>query len=513
MSDAHPTRASSGWPQRQVAGVSLHFSSLPGTHGIGDIGDAAVRFVQRLAATRLTVWQVLPTGPTGYGDSPYQSLSAFAGNEMLIGLEPLVREDWLHAREITALAALPRESVDFGRLIPLKRRMLEQAADRFLERAGANAAFEDFVARHDRIWLHDYALFRVLKTVQSERPWTQWEPELSARDSGALLEAERQHRDAILRVKAMQFFFDRQWAVLRRQASECGVRLFGDMPFYIALDSADAWAGRALLLADAAGRPSAVAGVPPDYFSEDGQLWGNPLYDWAHHAATGYRWWIARLAAAARHHDMIRVDHFRGFESYWSVPAGAETAREGEWKPGPGDALFDAVADALGAVPVVAEDLGVITGEVEQLRKRHGIPGMKVLQFELADRDFDPSTIAEDCVVYTATHDNDTTAGWFSGGAHDPRSRKEIRRTGRNALRLTRGKARTIAHDLVRLAFSTPARVAIAPMQDYLGLGSEARMNVPGTGAGNWRWRLSEAQLTEAKTEQIAGLVVAGERD
>lgn len=513
MSDAHPTRASSGWPERRVAGVSLHFSSLPAAHGIGDIADAAAQFVDHLEKMKLAVWQVLPTGPTGFGDSPYQSLSVFAGNEMLIGLEPLVREGWLRADELSSLQELPGESVDFAGLIPLKRALLEQAADRFLERAGANAAFEDFVACHDRAWLHDYALFRALKTLHSEHPWTQWDPELAARDSGALLEVEREHHDAILRFKAMQFFFDRQWSALRRRASELGVRLFGDMPFYIALDSADAWVGRALLQTDDAGRPSAVAGVPPDYFSEDGQLWGNPLYDWAHHEATGYHWWITRIAAAARCYDMVRVDHFRGFESYWSVPAGATTAREGDWKPGPGSALFDAVAEALCEVPVVAEDLGVITEEVEQLRRRHGIPGMKVMQFELADREFDPSTIAENCVVYTATHDNDTTAGWFSGGAHEPRSRKEIRRTGRNVLCLTRGKARTIAHDLVRLAFSTPARVAIAPMQDYLGLGSEARMNVPGTSAGNWRWRMRENQLTEAKIEEIAGLVAGSGRD
>jgi len=484
--------------QAPKAGVCLHFTSLPNDHGIGDIGDAALDFLDRLADMNLRVWQFLPIGPTAYGDSPYQSLSSFAGNEMLIGLDPLVRSGLLRQEELAPLLALPRDHVEYGEVIPLKQGLLSLAAQRFMARDAGDwrAEYDAFLDRHDRSWLHDYALYRKLKSLHGERPWPAWAQPYVHRDPDTLAAFGAEHRDEIERVKVTQFLFDRQWRALRKKAAGLGIRLFGDIPIYIALDSADAWANRELLLIDENGVPSRVAGVPPDYFSEDGQLWGNPLYDWAYHARTGYQWWIDRIADAASRFDMLRVDHFRGFEAYWSVPFGEATARNGRWEPGPGHALFEALEAALGKLPIVAEDLGVITEEVDELRLRHGIPGMKVLQFDIDDPEFEMSDITEDCVCYTGTHDNDTTLGWFRGGSDDIRGPEQILVSRRNALRLSQGHEDSIASDMIRLALGSHARVAVAPMQDFLGLGSEARMNTPGTTRNNWRWRLQPEALT-----------------
>lgn len=493
----------------------MHFSSLPSPHGIGDIADAALAFADDLASMALRVWQFLPTAPTGYGNSPYQPLSAFAGNEMLIGLGPLIRRGLLRDSEARPLADLPRESVDFGRLLPLKQALLSRAAERFSLAADARtkSEFDDFLGHSGGGWLHDYALFRVLKTMHGERPWTEWDSEYAHREARALQRFEAAHREAIEQIRILQFFFDRQWQALKRHTADKGIRLFGDVPIYISLDSADAWADRDMLQLDRRGRPTHVAGVPPDYFSKRGQLWGNPLYDWDYLARTGYRWWIERMRRAMQMCELVRVDHFRGFESYWAVPRGARTARKGAWRPGPGDSFFVALREALGSLPIVAEDLGMITEEVERLRQRHHFPGMKVLQFEVEDSGFDPTDIPEDCYCCTATHDNDTTAGWFSGAMPGGRRRSEVRARQGNALRLTGGSPETIHSDMIRLAFSTRARVAAAPMQDYLGLGSEARMNVPGTALSNWRWRLSPGQLTPAVRERVAGLVAGTSRE
>jgi 4-alpha-glucanotransferase len=308
-------------------------------------------------------------------------------------------------------------------------------------------------------------------------------------------------------IKVIQFLFFEQWGRLREYANGHGVRLFGDMPICIAQDSADAWAHPEILRIDRDGRPDAVAGVPPDYFSEDGQLWGNPLYDWDVHARSNYRWWVERLSASAALADMVRIDHFRGFEAYWSVPAESETAKTGTWEPGPGDAIFDAMKDALGNLPIVAEDLGVITPAVDALRERHNIPGMVVLQFDVADEDFDLLNVTPNSVCYTGTHDNDTTVGWFSGSPDDIRSEIDIKETQQAALQVTGGMAETISTDMIRAAFSTDAKLAIAPLQDYLGLGSEARLNTPGTSSNNWRWRFQDGQLTNDIRSQVASLV------
>jgi 4-alpha-glucanotransferase len=309
-----------------------------------------------------------------------------------------------------------------------------------------------------------------------------------------------------------QYFFEKQWMTLKQVANDNGVRLFGDMPIYIALDSADAWAHPEILRIDRDGRPDAVAGVPPDYFSADGQLWGNPLYDWDFHRDQDYRWWVDRVRHAARLYDLVRIDHFRGFEAYWAVPFGETTARGGRWEPGPCDALFEAMERQLGALPIVAEDLGVITPEVDALRHRHRIPGMVVLQFDVSDPDFDPQAIDPHSVCYTGTHDNDTTVGWFEGGRDDTRSEQELQDTRENALRLTDGAPETIHLDLIELALATPARLVIAPLQDFLGLGSEARINIPGTTLDNWRWRFLPEQLSPPFQAGVARLVEAAGR-
>lgn len=499
---------------QNCAGVGLHFSSLPSPHGIGDIGDAALSFIDDLEEMKMRVWQFLPTGPTAYGDSPYQPLSAFAGNENLIGLEPLVRAGLLEDNELEPLLGLPADSVDYGVLIPRKHRLLELAADRFAARASdaTKVAFAHFLERFDEAWLADYAMYRVLKGRFEERPWPEWPAKYAHRDSSAMAGVRQREISAIERFKILQFFFDQQWCRLKAHALEHDVRLFGDMPIYIALDSADAWATPEMLCIDKNGSPTRVAGVPPDYFSNDGQLWGNPLYDWAHHAASGYQWWVERVAHAARQFDLIRIDHFRGFEAYWSVPFGEATARNGSWEPGPGDQLFLAMQAALGPVPIVAEDLGVITPEVDALRHRHNIPGMVVLQFAVNDPEFDPAGIDPHSICYTGTHDNDTTPGWFRGAQDDTRTREELHTTRENALRVTSGTASSIHLDMIRLAFKSPARLAIIPMQDLLGLGSTARLNTPGTTLNNWRWRLQAEGIDAGFRRATAQLVEASER-
>jgi 4-alpha-glucanotransferase len=491
------------------AGVAMHITSLPGQHGIGDIDDSAMLFLDQLVEMDLGVWQILPNGPTAYGDSPYQPLSAFAGNPMLIGLGSLVRQGLLQSSDLSGLEELPAGYVDYGRLIPLKRALLKSAAERFLNHPGhgLNADFDEFQHRYGDRWLDDYAMFRVLKSLHGERAWPEWEEKYVHRDPAALEKVRRDHRRAMDHIKVIQFLFEYQWKRLQTRAEEMGICLFGDMPIYIALDSSDAWAHPQRLLINEDGRPSYVAGVPPDYFSEDGQLWGNPLYDWEYHARTGYRWWIERIEHAASQTPLVRIDHFRGFEAFWSIPYGAETAREGQWEKGPGDDLFIAMRQAMGTLPIVAEDLGVITPEVDQLRHNHCLPGMVVLQFEVGDPEFDIAKVEENSVCYTGTHDNDTTLGWFRSNGDDTRTPEEIEQNQAGALKHTGGTPGTLAFDMIRLACSSKAALAMAPMQDYLGLGSEARLNVPGTTLNNWRWRMQAGQLQTGLMGNIRALV------
>ncbi len=501
-------------PADRRAGVSLHLSSLPGPYGIGELGDSALRFVDTLKSTGMGVWQFLPTGPTAYGDSPYQPLSSFAGNENLIDMGDLVRLGLLSEDEVRPLTELPHDTVDYGALIPQKRALLKRAAARFKFRADAStrADYDRFLDRHDAMWLNDYAMFRLLKAHHDERPWGEWSKDYLTRDPAALEALVAAKAEEIESIKIMQFLFFDQWSRLRRYANENGIVLFGDMPIYIALDSSDAWANRDILLIDDLGRPDAVAGVPPDYFSADGQLWGNPLYDWQTHRENDFAWWIERVKATQELANIVRIDHFRGFESYWSIPADAKTAREGSWEPGAGDELFHAMKRSLGSLPIVAEDLGVITPEVEALRDRHEIPGMRVLQFDVTDHDFTLDDVGENAVCYTGTHDNDTTLGWFRGSPGDIRSPETIAEAQAMALETTNGTPETIHTDMIRAAFSTKARLAVAPMQDYLGLGSEARINVPGTSSNNWRWRVTDSQLSPEVCDNIAELISASGR-
>ena len=502
-------------PVTRRAGVCLHIASLPGPYGIGELGPEARAFVDKLCAMQLSVWQFLPTGPTAYGDSPYQPLSTFAGNENLISINELINMGLLSDDEADELKTLPERHVDYGRLIPVKKRLLQLAALRFSSDADfeLRSAYSEFLAGNDKAWLHDYAIFRILKTRHGERPWPEWQPQYVHRDPSALAELEDAEAGEIQSIKVTQFLFHHQWRAFRHYANSKGVSLFGDMPIYIALDSSDAWANRAILSVDEDGKPDHVAGVPPDYFSEDGQLWGNPLYDWKKHAQDGYQWWVDRLSAAAELVDIVRIDHFRGFESYWSVAADSDTARVGSWVPGPGDGLFEAIKGTLGSLPIVAEDLGVITPEVEDLRDRHELPGMRVLQFDVTEEGFRLSDVGENSVCYTGTHDNDTTLGWFHGSPDDIRSDEEIRLAQIAVLDITGGTPETIHEDLIKAAFSTDARLAIAPMQDYLGLGSEARINTPGTCGGNWRWRVLDSQLTQKLCDNVADIVRASGRE
>lgn len=496
------------------AGVSIHITSLPGPHGIGDIADCATAFLDQLVQMDLGVWQILPSGPTAYGDSPYQPLSAFAGNPMFIGLDPLVRAGLLRSSELAPIEALPHDYVDYGHLIPIKQGLLDMAAERFASKPGAVMArnFTEFQQRHGERWLDDYAMFRVLKTQHGERPWPEWDTAFVHRETSALDKLRQNYRADIEKIEIIQFLFDHQWNQFKARAQDRGICLFGDMPIYIALDSSDAWAHPQRLLLNEDGQPSCVAGVPPDYFSEDGQLWGNPIYDWDYHKQTGYRWWIERIQHASNQTPLVRVDHFRGFESYWSVPYGAATARDGQWVKGPGDDLFNAMHGVMGNLPIVAEDLGVITSAVDQLRENHNLPGMVVLQFEVGNPDFDINTVEENSVCYTGTHDNDTTLGWFIGNGDDTRSEEEIHTQQTNTLIQTGGSAETIANDMIRLAFSSSAALAVAPMQDYLGFGSNARLNTPGTTQNNWRWRALTEQLNSDLTVSVQKLVQEAKR-
>ncbi|MBL8849868.1 MAG: 4-alpha-glucanotransferase, partial [Planctomycetaceae bacterium] len=403
------------------SGLLLHFTALPGSQGSGDLGPAAVEFVDFLAASGQSLWQVLPVGPTGYGNSPYQSLSAFAGNPLLVSLERLAEEGWLSSSEIEPPSPFPVDRVDFDAVSAWRQSRLAIAFDRFQLGQGELAA--DFAGFRQRAagWLDDYALFSSLKQESGERAWTEWPGELIRRDPDALAAARRRLAVSIEREAFIQFQFDRQWSALRAYAHAHGVRIMGDIPIFVAHDSADVWANQRLFHLDADGRPTVVAGVPPDYFSETGQLWGNPLYRWDVVAAEGYAWWIERFRHAMSQFDLVRLDHFRGFESYWEIPGDAKDARVGRWAPGPGIAFFDAAEHVLGPLPLVAEDLGIITPAVDALRDEFGAPGMRVLQFAFGTDDkaaeYQPHNYPAHCVVYTGTHDNDTTVGWFHSRA------------------------------------------------------------------------------------------------
>ena len=487
------------FPRR--SGILLHPTSLPGPYGVGELGPEAFTWLDFLASAGQRLWQVMPLGPTGYGDSPYQSFSTFAGNHLLISLDALVGEGWLEAAELAPVADLPDGRVEYGALIPRKLALLEQAAQRFSHAAGGGerAALEAFRAEQAG-WLDDYALFMALKEAHGGAAWSDWVPGLRDRQAGPLERARSEVADAATKHALWQFWFFRQWGAVRRRASELGIQVVGDLPIFVSMDSADAWANPELFHFGDDGRPTVVAGVPPDYFSATGQRWGNPLYRWDVLAETGYAWWVERVRAALGMVDIVRIDHFRGFAAYWEIPASEETAVNGRWVEGPGHALFGVLRAELGELPVIAEDLGVITPDVDELRLRHGLPGMKVLQFAFAsdaDDPYLPHNYERECVVYTGTHDNDTTAGWYA-------SAPEVERDLVRRYLATGGGE--IAWEMIRLAQASVADTAIVPLQDVLGLGSEARMNTPGTAGGNWAWRFAWQDVPFWVAPQLAEL-------
>ncbi|HMQ31457.1 MAG TPA: 4-alpha-glucanotransferase [Chloroflexaceae bacterium] len=481
------------------SGILLHPTSLPGPWGIGDLGPAAYQFVEFLAAAGQSLWQILPLGPTGYGDSPYQCFSASAGNPLLVSLDQLIQRGLLSYDEVVEAAGgreLGVDGVNYGEVIAFKLPLLRRGFERLRQGVAPElaAAFERFAADQAR-WLDDYALFMALKDAHGGEPWNTWAPELRARAPEALARARAEHAEAVALQQFLQFLFFQQWLPLKAYANERGIRIIGDAPIFVAYDSADVWANPGLFYLDAEGAPTVVAGVPPDYFSATGQRWGNPLYRWGRMAQDGYAWWVARLRAAFTQVDILRLDHFRGFAAYWEVPASEATAMRGRWVKGPGAALFARLEQELGALPIIAEDLGLITPDVEALRDQFHLPGMAVLQFAFGG---DPANIylphnhTPNSVVYTGTHDNNTTVGWFGG----------LDEAGRDHVRAYLGRdGGDIAWDLIRAAMMSVANLAIIPFQDVLRLGADARMNTPGLLGQNWGWRFR----AEALNEGVAG--------
>lgn len=505
----------------RASGILLHPTSLPGGYGIGDLGYSACRFVDFLQISGQSLWQVLPLGPTGYGDSPYASLSSFAGNPLLISPDLLFERGYLTEKDLADNPSFPEKRVDFSNLIPWKKQLLNRAAERFLDSASLqkDAEYKTF-KENAREWLPDFALFMALKEYHdnkaieekaSSSQWNRyWDAEIALRDPEAMAFWQSRLSERVEIHKVLQFFFFRQWNRLRKYANEKGIRVIGDIPIFVAEDSADVWANREQFLLDKKGNPVSVAGVPPDYFSLTGQLWGNPLYNWRKMEEDGFSWWIKRIKHLLTLVDLLRIDHFRGFVASWHIPAGSKTAEKGKWVKSPGKELFSAVKEALGGkLPIIAEDLGVITPAVVKLKDDFSLPGMKVLQFafELDKKGvpnsanlFLPHNFNDNCVVYTGTHDNDTTLGWYT--SLSPEMKDLVRRYFAR-------DDREVVWEMIRSACGSVADLAIIPLQDILLLGSEARMNIPSTGEGNWAWRFSWDELppwVHCKLKDMASL-------
>jgi 4-alpha-glucanotransferase len=486
----------------RVSGILLHPTSLPGPYGIGELGSEAYRFADFLADSAQTIWQVLPLGPTGYGNSPYQSPSSFAGNPLLISIENLLERGWLEPSDLEGMPTFPEDSVEFEALIPWKLGVLKRAFQRFQERATPEQREHLQAFRQvEGPWLDNYALFMALSEEQAPRPWYEWEEGLAKRVPEALSVANERLQDTVEMHLFWQYVFFEQWRALKRYCNGKGIRLMGDIPIYVAHESADVWADPQYFHLDESGRPSLVAGVPPDYFSATGQLWGHPIYRWEAIAESRYEWWVNRIRACKTNFDLVRIDHFRGFEAYWEVPGDEETAINGRWVAGPGRELFDAVRAQLGDFPIVAENLGIITVEVEALRKSLGFPGMAVLQFAFGvDRTAPgllPHSYTPDTVAYTGTHDNDTIMGWWNSTGEGTTTPIDVLQAERRLARKYLGTTGLGAHwDAIRAVLASVADTAIVPLQDVLGLGSEARMNQPGIAEGNWQWRFREDMIT-----------------
>ena len=476
---------------KRSGGVLLHPTSLPGKYGIGDLGPNAYRWVDFLGETNSKLWQILPLGQTGYGDSPYQCFSAFAGNIYLISPEALVEDGLLEKDDLEELPLFPTGKVDFGLVISWKNKILSISAARFLENLNQDE-FNEYnqFCEHESFWLDDYALFMVLKSKFSSKSWLDWPLTIRKRDRNFMSHFIQYHQEEIKTQKFYQYLFFKQWLKLKKYANERHVEIIGDTPIFVAMDSADVWTNPDLFCLNERLEPEVVAGVPPDYFSKTGQLWGNPLYDWPTHKKTGFYWWINRIKSNLRLFNYIRLDHFRGFSGYWEVPAQMPTAEIGRWLPGPGEDLFDALISEFSELPIIAEDLGVITADVVALKDRYQLPGMKVIQFAF-DLDpantFLPHNFEPNCVVYTGTHDNDTSLSWFTEQPNE--IKKQVYKY------LNGSEENDIPIILIREIWRSVAAFALAPMQDFLSLGKSARMNYPGRPYGNWTWRMSQTDL------------------
>lgn len=522
---------------QRSSGLLLHPTSLPGPYALGDIGPAARRFVEYLARAGQGWWQMLPIGPLGGGDSPYDSPSAFAGSPLLISLEGLVEEGLLNGAELEELPPVAAaHRADYVAAAANREPLLRRAHERFAAGATPHLGqpYDAFVAEHSG-WVRDYALFSALKRATGFRPWSEWDEGLRRRDPGALEAAHREHHLEVSYRIFLQFLFHHQWERLRAHAAARGVRLMGDLPMFVSYDSVDVWANQHMFFLDAAGRQTVLAGVPPDYFSETGQLWGNPLYRWDVMRQDGFGWWMARLRSTLRRFDAVRLDHFIAFTRYWEVPVGSKTAQVGRYVPVPGHEFFETAREQLGRLPFVAEDLGIVTDEVHELRDRFGLPGMKILQFAFnpGAETYLPHRYPQNAVVYTGTHDNDTLLGWYRSvcqraeaaptsstpSSHlSPEDRERLTAAAAARLELTRARTYCGIDDrephwsFIRTVLQSVANTAILPIQDVLGLGTDARMNVPGTAEGNWCWRLTGDQLDEAAAERLRDLCELTER-
>jgi 4-alpha-glucanotransferase len=496
----------------RASGILLHPTSLPGPYGVGDMGPEAYKFVDFLVAAGQTIWQVLPLGPTGYGDSPYACYSAFAGNTLLISPEQLVADGLLAASDLADLPGFSPESVDFTAIHDFKDALLRRAFARFKQADDAKLqpAFVEFCER-ETAWLDDYALFRALKDAQGGVAWNDWEPALVRRDPASLAGARKELSAEIEAQKFYQFLFFRQWFALKAVCNRRGIKVVGDIPIFVAHDSADVWTNPDQFKLNEDGTPIVVAGVPPDYFSLTGQLWGNPLYNWERMSADGFKWWLERVAATLHTVDIVRIDHFRGFAACWEIPGGDKTAERGRWVTAPGRELFTAIHQALGELPIIAEDLGVITPDVEALRDDFGFPGMRILQFGFSSdsKNMDlPHNYHKNVVVYTGTHDNDTAVGWFQSvaGAGSTRDAEQIEREKEFCLKYLGTNGTEIHWDFIRAVLASVANTAVVPLQDVLGLGTAARMNLPNSISGNWAWRMKPGVLTEQIAKRLRDL-------
>lgn len=488
--------------KQRRSGILLHPTSLPSLYGIGTFDEAAYRWIDFLAETKQQIWQVLPLGPTGYGDSPYQSFSTFAGNPYLISLPDLVSDGLLDYNALSGSLGFEGDRVNYEGIYNWKLPLLGDVSANFRRRATPEQRdqFEEFCQKNAD-WLDDYALFMALKNAHNGQPWNQWDMSLRSRQANAIASATKVYTDAIQAQKLTQWLFDRQWRRLKAYANERDIEIIGDIPIFVAMDSADAWANPGEFFMDEQFQPTVVAGVPPDYFSATGQLWGNPLYRWDVMAQNGYQWWLRRIQAALRLYDQVRIDHFRGFAGYWEIPADEETAINGRWIDGPGPDLFRVIQRELGDLPIIAEDLGEITDDVIELRDGFNLPGMKILQFAFggdATNLFLPHNHTKNCIVYSGTHDNDTSRGWYENSASESERdyfRRYLQTDGNDA-----------AWTLIATAFASVADTAIVPLQDVLNLSSDARMNLPGRAEGNWMWRYREEQLDEGTRSRLLEL-------